>query len=314
MLSNSPVQRFRLCGRDWWLKRDDLLQPFGGNKARKLWHYAQHWPAPARIVSYGGAQSNAMLALARFAQLKGCEFMYYTRPLPRWLRAQPTGNLQAALDCKMQLIELVALERAAMRWADADDSLFIPQGIACAAAEPGLAQLAAEIHAWAAQQGLAQLAVCLPSGTGSSAFYLQQHLQFPVYTLPCVGDTEYLRTQFACYHPDPATWPRILTPTHSSAFAQPQADYWKIWQALGQASGVEFELLYDPPTWLSIIQQHWDAPVLYVHCGGQEGNASMLARYRRAGFTYNSANDEFSGERLCAELLEQSQNETWYLS
>jgi len=99
------------------------LRALSGNKARKFYSLYQRLqqspsihpslppsipPLPRVIKSYGGAQSNAMLALASLASWSPtpCSFVYYTRKLPAFLAAAPNGNLKAALACGMQLQEL----------------------------------------------------------------------------------------------------------------------------------------------------------------------------------------------------------------
>jgi 1-aminocyclopropane-1-carboxylate deaminase/D-cysteine desulfhydrase-like pyridoxal-dependent ACC family enzyme len=85
---------------------------------------------PSCLVSYGGPQSNSMLALAAVANYKNRElllgdegsagdssstddnpdlpirFVYYTKKLPRFLRKQPSGNFFRALSLGMELVEV----------------------------------------------------------------------------------------------------------------------------------------------------------------------------------------------------------------
>lgn len=282
-LAASPVQRVTFRGRDWWIKRDDLLQPLSGNKARKLAYWlTQDWSEMAQILSWGGAQSNAMLALARLAQWKKVPLHYYCRPLPAWLRRQPIGNLRAALACGMILHEIPALEPESLRQNAPESSLVIPQGGAMPQAEWGVRVLAEELLDFAATQNWAHWCVALAAGTGATALYLQKHLPVPVYCVPCVGDAAYLLAQFAALEPEPARYPSILAPAVSAAFGSPRKEFLSLWQILHEETGIEFDLLYDPPTWLSLLQQPPEIPCIYLHCGGAEGNASMLARYRYA--------------------------------
>lgn len=140
----SPVETILVRGRRVYLKRDDLLRlelsGVSGNKARKLYALNAIPPSnfPACVVSYGGPQSNAMLALAAVVHSKtGAgfsatnvredegtanplkkqspetsfdssrkRFVYYTKTLPRFLRQQPSGNLFRARSLGMELVEL----------------------------------------------------------------------------------------------------------------------------------------------------------------------------------------------------------------
>lgn len=140
----SPVETILVKGRRVYLKRDDLLRlersGVIGNKARKLYALNAIPPSnfPACVVSYGGPQSNAMLALAAVVHSKNGagfaathirdddgianpvkmpspetsfdpgrkRFIYYTKTLPRFLRQQPSGNLFRAKSLGMELVEL----------------------------------------------------------------------------------------------------------------------------------------------------------------------------------------------------------------
>jgi hypothetical protein len=65
---------------------------FAGNKRWKLQHWINQddFPAGSFLVSYGGYQSNAMLALAQLARMKRIGFVYYTKSLP----PSPTTTLE----------------------------------------------------------------------------------------------------------------------------------------------------------------------------------------------------------------------------
>jgi hypothetical protein len=143
MKSSSPVEQRTIRNRNVYIKRDDLLKLNGsqvsGNKARKMLTMNEI-PAvdfPSYVVSYGGPQSNAMLALAAVVNYKNRQqeqqltetttqqqhegitsegtttstttekrFRYYTKKLPRFLRTQPSGNLFRAQMLGMELMEL----------------------------------------------------------------------------------------------------------------------------------------------------------------------------------------------------------------
>jgi len=188
-----------------YVKRDDELW-LGGNKARKLLSLHRDHPR-SDYVSYGGGQSNAMLALARLAASHGRRLIYFARPLPAWLAARPAGNLAQALDAGMELVvaagpttepQLRALAVAHAARAPAT-SLFVERGGHSHTAETGVAIHARELATWS-QKRSAPLTVVLPSGCGTTAFYLHRHITaiLPsaiVYAAPVVGGAEYLRQQ-----------------------------------------------------------------------------------------------------------------------
>ncbi len=275
---HSVVSEVTFRGRHFYVKRDDLLRPFPGNKARKIEGLLQRdWRRIERLVSHGGAQSNAMLALARLAAHKGIGFDYHTRKLPGWLRQNPTGNLQSALAFGMRLIESDTGQPPSAE----PRTLFVPQGIAMPEAETGVARLAREIRQFADAQGLSAMTVFLPSGTGTTALYLQKHLDFVVATTPCVGNAAYLRRQLSVLEPDPARHPVIYEAPFKHVFGKPDRASFAIWQALQNETGITFDLVYDPPGWRVLLSSPLTPPILYIHCGGVEGVASQLARYRR---------------------------------
>ena len=283
----SVFETIQFSGREYTIKRDDLLRPIGGNKSRKLYYLSQQdLSSVSKIVSYGGAQSNAMLALSQFCQLKSIRFEYYTRPVPKWLKAKPIGNLAAALDHGMEW----QITDSGLPTEPLDtNSLLIPQGISMPEAELGIKQLAEEINDYCIDNGITDAAIVLPSGTGATALYLQQHLKQTVYTVPCIGDKDTLTQLFTQLLPHAKWHPKILENQASRKFrfGEPHAKLLSIYQALLEQTSIEFELLYDAKTWLNLVDWSCDQPIIYLHNGGISGNASMLARYRRLGMLDN---------------------------
>jgi hypothetical protein len=127
-ISPSPVDVVMVRDRLVYLKRDDQLRLPGsqisGNKARKMLalNDLAKEDFPTCLVSYGGPQSNAMLALAAIVRFQNEKaglgpddperrrFVYYAKKLPRFLRNQPNGNLYRALSLGMELVEVSAEE------------------------------------------------------------------------------------------------------------------------------------------------------------------------------------------------------------
>ena len=287
-LINSPVTHFNLNQRMIYVKRDELLSSdFSGNKARKLAYFLTNPPSNIEtLISYGGTQSNLMYSLSYLAKLNNWQFIYYVRTLSEQARATSNGNLAASLANGMNLIELKEEFYSTTTSLVADpEQLIITQGGAQAEAEFGLSQLAHEIKTWAHQQDLADLAIFVASGTGATAFYLQQHLPvFTVYTTNCVGTPEYLTSEFenlATEKEIEYKYPVIL-PNHSYRFATPHTQLYATIKDIQQLSNIEFDLVYDPVGWdillanLPAIRQ----PTLYLHCGGLQGNLTMENRYK----------------------------------
>jgi 1-aminocyclopropane-1-carboxylate deaminase/D-cysteine desulfhydrase-like pyridoxal-dependent ACC family enzyme len=72
---SSPLSKIILDKREFLVKRDDLIDPYlAGNKYRKLYTLL-NTPSEkySTIISYGGTQSNAMLAIAAMCKQKKLE-------------------------------------------------------------------------------------------------------------------------------------------------------------------------------------------------------------------------------------------------
>ncbi len=98
-----------------------------------------------------------------------------------------------------------------------------------------------------------------------------------------MGDALYLKKQFAQLESDESQHPTILNLDKKYHFGKLYRDYYKIWLKLRQQSGVEFDLLYDPKGWMTVMEypEIFSNPTLYIHQGGLIGNESMLPRYIR---------------------------------
>jgi hypothetical protein len=106
-VAHSSVSSVSLFGRSVFIKRDDLLVSgscqLNGNKGRKFKHLLSIGKAPQAIVSYGGTQSNSMLALSRIAESRGMDFRYICRKVPAHLARNPIGNYRAALQAGVKV-------------------------------------------------------------------------------------------------------------------------------------------------------------------------------------------------------------------
>lgn len=276
---DSIVETICFEGRNYFLKRDDLLNPIGGNKARKLYGLLRRDLSKYKTISsYGGAQSNAMLAVAQLCRLLNIPFYYYTRPVPKWLKEKPLGNLRAALEAGMQWS---ITENGLPPEAPKLDNLLIPQGISLPEAHLGLKLLATEIEEFCQVNSINELAVVTPSGTGTTALYLQQYLSHTVYTIPCIGDQKTLMQLFKQTLPSAQYYPVILDTQKRYHFGEPHPELLDVHQSLLSSTGIEFELMYDAKAWLVLRNWKCNKPILYLHNGGISGNESMLARYRR---------------------------------
>jgi len=282
----SPVQSVSFDNKQLFLKRDDLIHcDFSGNKARKFYYFLENeFPKVKKIVSYGSAQSNAMYSLSVLAKMKGWEFEYFVDHIAEYLIENPHGNYLGALNNGME----IHVGRGDPT--PTNNSLHIEEGGRQKEAEYGIKLLAQEIVDWQKENDIDELNVFLPSGTGTTALFLQksfniQHSTFNicVYTTPCVGDSSYLKEQFLMLEENESFHPIILSLEKKHHFGKLYRENYKIWLKLQQETGVVFDLLYDPLGWRVLLAHEalFSKPVLYIHQGGLLGNESMLPRYKR---------------------------------
>jgi len=280
---NSPISKIILEGREFLVKRDDLIDPhLAGNKYRKLYTLLNtQKEGLSKVISYGGTQSNAMLAIAAMCKKKDWEFIYYTKTLSSQQIKQNEGNFFHSIELGMKHIEIeeefykefIALLRLNLE----EKTFIIDQGGAVEEARIGLEVLAQEIR----EAKLDVQSLATPSGTGTTALFLALALpEYKVYTTPCVGDVKYLKEQMQALHEIPDNLV-ILTPERKYHFAKPYPEFLNIYKNLLE-SGIEFDLLYAPGMWKVLLEQTQEE-ILYIHSGGVTGNESMLKRYEKKG-------------------------------
>lgn len=281
---------------------------------RKLYWFVQQDAAffrGAHLLSFGGTQSNAMLAIAQLAHIKRTPFTYFSRGLAVQ-DAQPAGNLEAALALGMRHVTLSPEDyQSLFETRDftavlpteelSSTPMFIPQGGAFPKARVGVAVLADEINSYVTSEFPdTSFAVVLPCGTGTTAFYLAQHVlpSIEVLAVPCVGDGTYLKQQFQQLARDdpsispatPVKMPTVLEPPRKSRFGRLWPPLLDMYRSVLAETGIKIDLNYGAFAWHALFSD--DASLarrilggkrelLYVHTGGVSGNATMLARYER---------------------------------
>jgi 1-aminocyclopropane-1-carboxylate deaminase/D-cysteine desulfhydrase-like pyridoxal-dependent ACC family enzyme len=284
---SSPVEKVNFKGFDLLIKRDDLLhKDFSGNKARKFHYFLDNsFPHITKVVSHGSNQSNAMFSLSVLAKSKGWQYQYYTDHISGHLKENPKGNYKYALDNGMQVIQTSKEDIPLKQISLEKNTLFINEGGALKEAAYGIKQLAREIKEYKKNNNLDALKVFLPSGTGTTALFLQKYLDIEVLTCPCVGDSAYLKKQFLELEKDEAFHPVILEPRKKYHFGKLYKSSYELWLQLKEKTGIEFDLLYDPVGWDTLLYHlekkdiELSCDYLYIHQGGIIGNETMVERY-----------------------------------
>ncbi|WP_024955322.1 1-aminocyclopropane-1-carboxylate deaminase [Sulfurospirillum arcachonense] len=280
----SPFEKYNFKNQQIYIKRDDLLHiDFSGNKARKFhWFLNQEFTNIKRVISFGSNQSNAMYSLSVMAQLRGWEFIYFCDHIPHFLKENPIGNYKYALQNGMQILESKNRKDDAYLYTSKND-LIIEEGGRQKEAEFGVKILAEELIKDIQNEGITNPYIYLPSGTGTTALYLQKHLPFRVFTCSCVGSDEYLKEQWKMVEDDESIFPIILSSPKKYHYGKLDKELYALWSELKSDMGITFDLMYDPVGWkkfLLHVKQINGTPI-FIHQGGVKGNESMLERYKR---------------------------------
>lgn len=176
--------------------------------------------------------------------------------------------------------------------------LFVPRGVSGPLAEIGLKLLAEEIDAHfqtIRTQKTQSVLVVLPSGTGTTATFLNRHLQAlskrgQIYQAKTVGVSvalkpEDLKSEIEAQHPnEPTGYPTFTHPSKKRIpFARPDPHVKAVWCAV-KRRGLLLDLIYGPVAWMSLFEMlpsidPESCEVYYVHTGGITGNDTQLHRY-----------------------------------
>ena len=280
----SPFEKYIFRGKKIYVKRDDVLHiDFSGNKARKFhWFFNQEFPHIKRVISYGSNQSNAMYSLSVMANMRGWEFVYFCNQIPDFLKQNPVGNYKYALENGMKIFESDDKREDAYTY-DTKSDLVIEEGGRQAEAEFGINILALELKQNIKENGIKNPYIYLPSGTGTTALFLQKNLSFRVFTCSTVGDDEYLKDQFKELQSNETYFPTILRSQKKYHYGKLDLKLYELWKELKEDMGITFDLMYDPVGWMKFLsyEDKIEGTPIYIHQGGLLGNESMIERYRR---------------------------------
>lgn len=284
---NSPVTKVNFKGRTLYIKRDDLLhKDFSGNKARKFYYFLQKdFPNIEKIVSYGSAQANSLYSLSVLAKLKGVKLDFYVNHISSYLKQNPQGNYKASLENSANIIEKDEKNiHCFIEENLKENELFIEEGGRVKEAETGIKILADEIISYVNENRLKNVKIMLPSGTGTTALFLQKNLPYEVLSVACVGGSEYLKKQFFYLEKNEKYHPTILQTKKKYHFGKLYKEFFEIHKEVLNQMQIEFDLLYDSLGLISLVNSkyfHEENSIIYVHQGGILGNESMKERYKR---------------------------------
>ncbi len=295
---NSPISDIKFDDQKIYLKRDDLLHiDFSGNKARKFYYYLiNEFKDITKVIGYGSAQANSLHTFSVLAKLKNWKLDFYVDHIASYIKDNPEGNYKSALENGANIISMQDIQTNKKTLDYIKENVlpneknvaFVPEGGRCKEAEYGISILAEEIKTWAEEKSYDELKIVLPSGTGTTALFLQKNLpKYEVLTCACVGGDDYLKKQFFELSKDEKNHPRILNTGKKYHFGKLYKEFYEMYNELYSSTNVEFELLYDPQAWINFREYlknkdfSSNTQFLYIHQGGLLGNITMLKRYRR---------------------------------
>ena len=295
--SPSPFEKHYFRNKEIFIKRDDLLHiDFSGNKARKFhWFLNHEFLHVNQVVSYGSNQSNAMYSLSVLARMKDWKFVYFSDHISDFLKENPVGNYKYALENGMQFIQSKKRAEDARNYKNKNKyTVLVEEGGRQKEAEYGIKILATEILEDIKKNNIENPYIYLPSGTGTTALFLQKHLPFKVFTCSCVGSDEYLKEQWKMVEDKNNIFPTILGSQKKYHYGKLYRELYELWYELKNDMGITYDLMYDPVGWQKFLL-HVDkieGTPIFIHQGGIKGNESMLKRYeRKYGIIANNKED-----------------------
>jgi 1-aminocyclopropane-1-carboxylate deaminase len=291
----------RKAGLELWVRRDDLVDPYlSGNKFYKLFynlHCAQSAGAK-RILSFGGAWSNHLHALAAAAKTAGLESIGIIRG------ERPSSLSPTLVDAENWGMRLVFVNRQDYReltqpylaqslaqksqlLTEFSDAYWIPEGGANLAGAAG-----AKILGLALDQQLQgdYAAVCMACGTGTSLAGVAagtRRLVLGFSVLKGEGSLGAdIHSRFQQLQPQVSgadNW-RLISGFHAGGYAKSHpARLYRFWQDFEQETG----LLLDPVYTLKLFwgisrlaqQGYWPrgSRLVAIHTGGLQGRRGFHA-------------------------------------
>jgi 1-aminocyclopropane-1-carboxylate deaminase/D-cysteine desulfhydrase-like pyridoxal-dependent ACC family enzyme len=301
----SPVQKFNLFNLEAYVKRDDLIsRKFSGNKARKLFNTYKFLESNHSIVDtiecYGSMQSNLLYSLSELAKIFKISLRYYVnRPQEFINEHKNSGNLKEAIINGAIIIPLNDTEylnkknKILNNLGIQNNTFNVAEGGASSAASEGLYILANEIIDFFNEKKFKNLNVCLPSGTGSTIAFLNQHLydlgykdKIKLYSTSIVVKNDILLSDINTFTPkiEEQYLPTLLECSKRYRYGKLNIDLFNIIKKINKDNkNIDFEYIYDPKMFISIqenLELLKDIPFLYIHCGGLNTNNLMLDRYK----------------------------------
>lgn len=269
----SPEQRvfhplFESAGVELWIKRDDLIHPeISGNKWRKLAPILEEIQirGVSNVVSYGGAWSNHLLALAAAAQMYGVRSEGIVRGEPL---NNPVLLRCGELGMKFRFIpreEFRNLRKFEGELAWQGNTCIIPEGANCREGRSGMASLWMELN-----ESYTHLMDSVGSGTSVRGLFETAPRETKVLAIMAVNDHP-LAAQLR------ALGIHVFDGYTRGGFAKMDDELFAICQAFKADTGILLDPVYTSKQWmaaLDLLDQGFfkrGDRMLFVHSGGLSG-------------------------------------------
>jgi 1-aminocyclopropane-1-carboxylate deaminase len=288
----SPIHQISFQGQSFFLKRDDLIDPFiSGNKWRKLKYILKEASElqKTQLVTFGGAYSNHLLATAAAAakhQLKATAFV----------RGEEVTNEMLTL-CQLFGMELRFVDRESYKnktalyqkyFVENPDSYFINEGGAGEAAVKGCAEIIDELsepfdHIFCA------------AGTGTTAAGLlrginRHQLQTELHVVPALKGSDFIKDEIATYEKNLFKL-QLHTEYHFGGYAKTPPELLQFIKAFTSSTGILLDPIYTAKMCYAILDLlakgriSKDAKILAIHTGGMFGIFGKMEQFYKNIFS-----------------------------
>ncbi|WP_157964687.1 1-aminocyclopropane-1-carboxylate deaminase/D-cysteine desulfhydrase [Algibacillus agarilyticus] len=271
-----------------WVKRDDLIHPaISGNKWRKLQGYLQH-EKPQRIVSFGGAYSNHLHALATLCHAHQINLHLIIRGEAQHANNTTLSQLQK-LNAQLQFVDRMTYrkrhEQAYLNELATlhPNSLIIPEGGFGPKGAAGLSTLVQEIT-----DNTHPDIICCPVGSGTTlagiSNALGQQNSCELLGFSAIKKGEYLIEQIKQLQTGSAQHFTLNLEYHFGGFAKTTPALIHFCLEFYQQHGMLLDPVYTGKAmWglLKLIETKQIAPnsqIVFIHTGGLQGWLGMLER------------------------------------
>ncbi|AWW00893.1 1-aminocyclopropane-1-carboxylate deaminase [Arcticibacterium luteifluviistationis] len=280
---SSPV--FDKKGLEIWVKRDDLCHPeVSGNKFRKLKFNLLKAKELKKetLISFGGAYSNHIYALAAAAQLFDFKSEAIIRGQELNENSSPTLTFASQKGMKMHFVTRSDYrDKAALSSNFSDESkFFIPEGGSNQYALPGCAEIIDEVLT-----EITPTHFCLAAGTGGTAAGVLSNKNFKgeVYGFPALKNGGFLINEIQGLLQEPTDRLSFFEEYHFGGYAKYNDTLLKFIKDFESEFDILLEHIYTAKLFFGVFdliekgQFPTGSKIVIYHSGGLQGRLPILS-------------------------------------